>query len=190
MIELLRKRRSIRRYTRKRVDPASVGMLVETLLRSPSSRDIRPAEFIIVDDPGLLEKLALCKEHGSAFLKGAALGVVICADSRKSDVWVEDCSIAAILAQMTALSLGLGSCWIQIRKRKHDAGLTSGQYIRKLLGLPRHVAVEAIVAIGRPAESPKPVRESTLKYGNVRHNNYAVIYPYSKGRKNESRGNK
>ena len=180
MMELLRKRRSIRRYAKKRVDPSAVRLLIEALLRAPSSRDIRPAEFIIVDDPALLEKLALCKEHGSAFLKGAPLGVVVCADSRKSDVWVEDCSIAAILVQMTALSLGLGSCWIQIRKRKHAAGLSSERYIRKLLALPRHVAVEAVIAIGHPAETRKPVKNSSLKYGNVRHNGYSAIYPFSR----------
>src|SRR5574340_493146 len=115
MMNLVRKRRSIRTYTREPVDRESLDLLVEAMLRSPSSRNRQPWEFVIVDDPQLLSKLSEAKEHGSGFLQNAPLGIVVCADSAKSDVWVEDCSIAAILVQMVAQSLGLGSCWIQIR---------------------------------------------------------------------------
>src|SRR5689334_18493035 len=111
MIELVRKRRSIRSYTKEPVENDKLKLLVETLLRAPSSRNINPWEFIVVDDREMLQKLATAKEHESTFLKGAALGIVVCADSTKSDVWVEDCSIASILVQMVAESLGLGSCW-------------------------------------------------------------------------------
>ena len=58
MIELLRQRRSIRKYTGKPVDPHLTNLLVEALLRAPSSRNINPWEFIIVDDRQLLAKLA------------------------------------------------------------------------------------------------------------------------------------
>ena len=30
-----------------------------------------------------------------------------------NDTWIEDASIAAIIVQLTALPIGLGSCWIQ-----------------------------------------------------------------------------
>jgi nitroreductase len=97
MIDLLRKRRSIRTYTREPVDPLIIELLVEALLRAPSSRGINPWEFIIVDDRELLARLARAKQHGSAFLEHAAVGIVVSADTTKSDVWVEDCSIAAIV---------------------------------------------------------------------------------------------
>ncbi len=176
MIDLLRKRRSIRKYAGKPVDKKTLGLLIEALLRAPTSRDIQPCEFIIVDDAELLSGLSESKEHGSQFLRNAALGIVVCADSTKSDVWVEDCSIASILVQMAAVSLGLGSCWIQIRNRKHDAKKTSEKYIQKLLGLPPHIKVEAIMSIGHPGESRKPVPKSKLKYEKVRRNNYSEQY--------------
>jgi nitroreductase len=172
MIELVRNRRSIRSYTGKPIDGAAMALLVETLLRAPSSRNINPWEFIVVDDPALLEKLAASKQHGSSFLKGAASGIVVCADETKSDVWVEDCSIAAILAQMTAQSLGLGSCWIQIRKRPHDSATSAEAFIQELLGLPAHVRVESIISIGHPAETRKPLPADQLQYDKVRHNRY------------------
>ena len=100
MIKLLRKRRSIRKYAKKPV-PASVQKrLVEALLRSPSSRDIRPWQFIMVDDPALLAKLSRSKAHGAEFLARAPLGIVLCGDETRSDVWIEDCSIASIIAQL------------------------------------------------------------------------------------------
>lgn len=176
MIDLLRKRRSIRAYTGEPVGREAVELLLEALLRAPSSRGIDPWEFILVDDRETLTRLSAAKQHGSDFLKGAALGIVVCADSTKSDVWVEDCSIASILVQMTALSLGLGSCWIQIRNRQHDRDTTSEQYIQELLGLPGHVTVESIISIGHPAEKRRPLSAGSLEYGKVRHNSYASLW--------------
>ncbi len=180
MIELVRKRRSMRAYTPEPVDRQSLDLLVETLLRAPSSRNINPWQFIVVDDRDLLKKLSTAKAHGSAFLKGAALGIVICADSTKSDVWVEDCSIASILVQMVAESLGLGSCWIQIRLRPHDADSTAEAYIQELLGLPEHVKVESIVSIGHPKERRQPLRADELQYDKVKHNSYGECWSKSR----------
>jgi nitroreductase len=184
MIDLLRKRRSIRSYETGPLEKKVVGLLTEALLRAPSSRDIQPCEFILVDDPELLGKLSLSKEHGSRFLCGAALGVVICADSTKSDVWVEDCSIASILVQVTAQSAGLGSCWIQIRNRHHTSELTAEEYIQQTLGIPAHIKVEAIISIGRPSEKRAPVPKAALKFDKIRHNGYSEPYaPASLSRK-------
>lgn len=172
MIELLRKRRSIRKYTDQPVESEKITILTEALLRAPSSRSINPWEFIVVDDQSVLQQLATAKQHGSDFLKGAPLGIVICADSAKSDVWVEDCSIAAILAQMTALTLGLGSCWIQIRNRSRKSGETSEAFIQQLLGIPEHVKVECIIAIGYPAETRRGLPAAQLQKAKVKSNHY------------------
>src|SRR3989304_1257735 len=117
MIDLLRKRRSIRVYEDRKIEFEKIEILKEALVRSPSSRSINPWEFIFVDEKELLQKLSQAKEHGSEFLEDAAVGIVVCGDEKRSDVWVEDCSIASILVQMVAQSIGLGSCWIQIRNR-------------------------------------------------------------------------
>jgi len=178
-IELLRQRRSIRKFTGEKIDPETTVLLEEALLRAPSSRGINPWEFVFVDDPELLVRLARSKQHGSEFLKGVPLAIVVCADAAKSDVWVEDCSIAAIIVQLAALSLGLGSCWVQIRNRQHDGSRSSEDYIQELLGLPDFVRVEAIVGIGRPGDTKTPVPAGDLQYDKVRHNTYALPYPRS-----------
>jgi len=172
MIELLRKRRSIRKYTGKNIEPEKIELLKEAVLRSPSSRNFDPWEFIFVDDKEVLKQLALSKPHGAKFLEYAALGIVVCADEQQSDVWVEDCSIASILVQMAALSIGLGSCWIQIRKRSYDEKTTSEDYIKDLLNLPGNIKVESIISIGYPVENREPVPKEELKYEKIRLNGY------------------
>jgi len=170
MIELLRARRSIREYSDRPIEAEKVEWLKEAVLRSPSSRNIDPWEFVFVDDGQLLKKLSRCKPHGADFLEQAALGIVICADREASDVWVEDCSIAAILVQMVAQSIGLGSCWVQVRSRMHDGVMSSERYIQTLLGLPAHLAVECIIAVGYPAEHREPLPKEGLKVSKIRMN--------------------
>jgi nitroreductase len=172
MIDILRTRRSIRKYEKKVIHKESLEILKEALLRCPSSRGINPWMFVFVDDPDLLRLLAQAKEHGSSFLKDAALGIVVCGDEIKSDVWVEDCSIASIVAQLTAQFLGLGSCWIQIRKRPHSQEKTAEEYIREILGIPQHLNVESIISIGYPAETKKPIPAEQLESAKIRYNKY------------------
>jgi len=172
MIELLRARRSIRAYTDRPIEPRKLELLKEAVLRSPSSRNIDPWEFIFVTDQRLLEKLAVCKPHGAAFLAQAALGIVVCGDSHESDTWIEDCAIASILVQMAAQSLGLGSCWVQVRSRRFDEQTTSEEYLQKLLQIPEHIKVESIIAVGYPAENPEPLPRERLRDARIHGNTY------------------
>ena len=172
MIEILRSRRSIRKYEKKGIDSNVLDIFKEALLRCPSSRGINPWVFIFVDNHDLLNRLSQAKEHGSGFLKDAPLGIVVCGDETKSDVWVEDCSIASIVIQLTAHSLGLGTCWIQIRNRFHKKETTSEQYIQELLGIPEHLRVECVISIGYPAETKTPLPFERLDFDKIKHNGY------------------
>jgi nitroreductase len=167
MMDLLRMRRSIRKYKDKDIDPRTIDDLKEAVLRAPSSRGINPWRFFFVTDRELLSRLSKAKEHGSDFIKGAPLGVVICADERESDVWVEDCSIASIILQLAGLSLGLGSCWIQIRNRSYSRDRSSEDYVREVLGLPQGLKVESMIAFGYPDEVLELVHRDQLEYGKI-----------------------
>mgnify|MGYP001068825179 CR=1 FL=1 len=117
-------------------------------------------------------KLSESKPHGASFLAEAALGIVILGDSEKSDVWVEDCSIASILVQLTAQSLGLGTCWIQIRNRSYNKDVTSEEYIQAFLKIPDHIKVESIIAFGYPTEERSGVTKEELDYSKIRKDVY------------------
>ncbi|MBN1980860.1 MAG: nitroreductase family protein [Chitinivibrionales bacterium] len=171
-LELLRTRRSVRTYRKSPLSPHTIETLKEAVLRSPSSRDINPWRFIFVDDVLLLDRLACCKKHGSEFLAEAGLGVVICGDETSSDVWVEDCSIAAIILQLACHDLGLGSCWSQVRNRIHDTATTAEAYIQSLLGLPSTLRIECIIGIGYPETDSEPREEKKLELNKIGFNEF------------------
>ena len=172
MIELLRNRRSARKYKPQRIEPEKAELLKEALLRSPTSKRINHPEFVFVDEKPLLSELSRAKPHGSSFLENAALAIVVCGNEKRSDVWVEDCSIASILVQMTALSLGIGSCWVQIRLRQHGDTGTAEQHVQSLLGIPQHMRVESIIALGYPDQENDPISGDQLKGERIHSNRY------------------
>ena len=172
ILDLLRKRRSIRQFLPGAVEPEKVDALVEAAVRTPTSRGRNPWHFIVVDDRSLLDKLGQAKQHGSAFLSAAPLAIVVAADTGKSDVWIEDCSIAAIVLQLAAENLGLGSCWAQVRLRSHDGTSTADRYVKELLGLPDSYAVECIVGVGYPAEEKPGHPADALPFERVHRNRF------------------
>ena len=171
-IDLLRSRRSVRQYQAQPVEVEKIDLLVEAVLRSPSSRGFNPWEFVVVDDPEIIVSLSKAKPHGASFLAKAPLAIAVCADPKKSDVWIEDVSIATLLLHLTATDLGLGSCWIQLRKRDYDSTRTAGEYAASVLGLPKGFEVSAIMAIGYPAQEPAPHPHTSLQREKVSLNRY------------------
>jgi nitroreductase len=169
---IIRQRRSIRKYLPKKIEPDKIEELIEAALRAPSSRNFKPCSFIFVTESTTLAKLAHAKESGSAFLDNAALAVVVCADSARSDVWVEDASIASTYLLLAAESLDLGACWIQIRKRMHNSEMTAESYIAELLGIPDSLSVLSIIAIGYPDEQKSPHPREQLEHDKVHREKY------------------
>lgn len=170
--KLIEKRRSIRKFKQKNIEQRKVDKLIETALRAPSSRGFNPWRFIIIDNKDILCKLSKSKPHGSSFLKDAALGIVVCGDIEKSDVWVEDTSIAAIFIQLAAESLELASCWVQIRKREHNKTLSANKYVKELLSIPDNMNVASIIAIGYPDEDKQGHSKKFLQTEKIFYNNY------------------
>jgi nitroreductase len=172
LLDLLRKRRSIRQFTKQAIEPEKMDALIEAAVRTPTSRGNNPWEFIVVTDPEMLERLGKAKAHGSGFVANATLAIVFAADTTKSDVWTEDCSIAAMMVQMTAEELGLCSCWAQIRLRPHNEKYSAEEYIKGLLALPASHAVECVVGIGYAAEEKPGHPAAALPFGQVHREKY------------------
>lgn len=177
-IELERKRRSIRKYKDRPVEPEKIELLVEAALYAPSSRAFRPWEFVVVQDRSLIAKLAKAKSSGSSFVAGAPLVIVVCADTEKSDVWIEDASIASTMILLAAQSADLGACWVQIRNRRCDETKTAEEHIREVLRLPDRVAVLAVIAVGYPDEVKSPHSGDELLYAQVHDTQFGR--PWSK----------
>ena len=174
VLSLLQKRRSIRQFHDRPIEEEKIEKLVEALLRSPSSRGFNPWDFIVVDDRELIRKLSRSKAHGSEFLARAPLAVVLTGSPQRSDVWIEDCSIASIILQLAAESLGLGSCWVQIRLRLHRDGRTSEDYLKSALNLPDGQRILAVVGIGYPAEEKPGHPLDSLEWQKVHRNRFGT----------------
>lgn len=173
MLDILRQRRSVRHYTPRAIEPEILDQLREAVLRSPSSRGLDPWEFVFVTDKALLQALSTAKPHGAHFLRDAALGVVVLGDEGKADTWIEDCAIASIILQLACESLGLGSCWVQIRLRAHGEGKSAEERVREILGIPPHLRVESVISIGYPARSLAGHPRETLKDHTIRTDTYS-----------------
>jgi nitroreductase len=162
LIDLLRKRRSIRQFQDKPVEQEKINVLTEAALRAPSSRGLYPWEFVIVQNKETLEALSQAKPHGATFLKNAPLAIVVCGDPAKCDVWVEDCSIASLLLHLAATDLGLGSCWIQLRLREYNEQQSASEKAAQILGVSDGLEVQTIIAIGYPKQEAQGHDASTL----------------------------
>jgi nitroreductase len=167
LIDLLRSRRSIRAFTDQPVEQEKLDLLIEAMLRAPAQPGKAPWEFVVVSDRETIAALSLAKAQGSAFLKDAAVVVVVCAHPQISDVWVEYASIATLLLHLEAHDLGLGSCWVQVRLREHDGQRSAEHYIAELLGLEPATTVEAMVAVGYPGEAKTGHPTSSLPHDKV-----------------------
>lgn len=172
MIDLLRTRRSIRKFTEQPIEPEKLEILKEAILRAPSSKNSNACEFIFIDEAELIQKLAHCKLHGAAPLQTAKLAVAVLVDESKTVAWIEDSSIAAFVTHLTAHSLGLGSCWIQVRGRDYSEEITSEAYVCETLHVPEGFRVLSIVAIGYPQRTHEGKSFSELNFGKIRKNEF------------------
>ena len=160
-------RRSHRKFTNEEISADDVRLILRAALLSPTSKSQRAWQFVVVDDPLDIEKIADAKDLGSQFLKGAPLVVVVLGDPMQNDCWVEDGSIAAISMQYQAEELGLGSCWAQMRGRGLSDGTTADTVIRGVLDIPDNLNVLCVIGFGHKADEQKPQNEDKLKREKV-----------------------
>jgi nitroreductase len=176
MYDLLKTRRSIRKYSSKMVEKDKVDTLIKSILLAPSGHNAKPVEVIYVEDKEILKKLSFSKVKGSKFLEFTPQCFVILGNEDKTDIWIEDSSIAMTIAHLSAKSLGLGSCLIQIRNRKTPEGILSEDYIRDIFDIPKNIRVEALLAFGYPDEEKNLYDEENLRYSVVFKDKYGSSY--------------
>ena len=165
--DMLFTRHSIRKYTDEPIDVEHVKLLLEAALLAPSGKSVRPWEFVVVEDKEVLAKMSECRPFGSGPVAKCKLAIVVCGDPGKTDVWVEDCTIAATYIQLQAEALGLGSCWIQMRGRFDKDNNDSADLIRELLDIPGEQQVECIIVLGHKDEVRRPVDPDKLLWEKV-----------------------
>lgn len=171
LLDLMVKRRSIRKYTNKKIEAEKIEMLKKSALLSPTSKNKQGWEFIFIENKETLEKLSRVKNKGGFMIKDAALSIVVTVKSTDNDVWIEDGSIAATHIYLMAEELGLGCCWVQLRNRYNDdeGNIKASELTRDILSVPQDMEVLCLLSIGYKEESPKPTNLEDLKYSKIHY---------------------
>lgn len=168
LLDLMRSRRSVRRYTDEKISDDALKKIVSAALLAPSGHAKYPCEFIVVTNREMLDKMSHCRKSNIAkMLSEATAAVVVIADREKSETIVEDCSVAMMNMELMATSLGIGNCWIQVRGREAEDDSTSEDFLRGIVGFPENFACQSILSLGMPARPPKPRELDKLKFEKV-----------------------
>ena len=174
--ELIKARRSMRKFTLEPVSAEDTRLLLRAGLMSPSSKGLHSWEFVVVEDSETIEALSRCKAQGAEFLAGAPMAIVVVGNPEVSDVWIEDASVASTMILLQAEDLGLGACWVQIRDRKDALGGDAEENVRRVLGLPVKLRVLSILAVGHKGMERKPFNEDRLLWDKVHF--YSPLIPF------------
>jgi nitroreductase len=154
-IDAIMTRRSVRRYTREPVDDATVQALLRAAMQAPSAANEQPWALVVIDDRATLDAIPSFSPY-AAVVRGAPLGILVCADTRSlpfpsPGFWIQDCSAAIQNLLLAAHALGLGAVWTGVSPLE-DRVAGFARHCR----LPAGVMPVAFVVLGRPAEEPAP----------------------------------
>lgn len=167
IIEIFRHRRSVRRYDDTPVSEEALRIILEAGLTAPTGNNRREVEAIVTTDRDKLEVLSRCRKSGTQMLESAGAAIIVIADKSKSDVWIEDASIAMAYMHLAADALGLGSCWVQVWKRESPDGTPVEDKIRGLLGIPEHMRVVAMLSLGNISDHPSHHDSGYMDFSKV-----------------------
>jgi len=155
VMEAVRSRRSVRKFTGEEISPEEEAKLKEALLWAPSAGNLQSRKYYFVKDRELKARLASAA-LGQGFIALAPLVVVGCSDKRISTRYgergvelymIQDVAAGIMSMMLAAASEGLGTVWVGAF---HEAVVT------EVLQLPEHLRPVAIVPVGHPAKIPSP----------------------------------
>ena len=158
LIDIVKKRCSVRDYSSRPVEKEKLEYILEAARLAPSACNHQPWRFVVIQDDKLLQKLQGCYEKD--WFKTAPLCIVICGDhetswKRKYD-GKDHCDIDIAIATdhliLAATELGLGTCWVCA---------FDPASCREALQLPDALEPIVMVAVGYPQN--EDVWKTTVK---------------------------
>lgn len=153
--DLIVSRRTVRRFRRDPVPRETLARIANAGRLAPSAANLQPLEFVAVDDDAVRKAVFPCLRW-AAYIAPAgnpapgeepAAYVVLLVNSNVREKGYEyDAGAAMENMILAARDEDLGSCWlISVDKER----------IREILGVPGDYRVDAVLALGFPAEDPE-----------------------------------
>lgn len=175
LIEILQKRRSIRRYKPYDIPDSDLETILNAARLAPSTNNSQSWRFIVVKNPEI--KALLGQPAQQRFITHANAIIVVlgvqqgsCCPGNQARWHIQDPMIAADHLVLAATALGYGSCWIATYESRPTEFI---QQVKTALNIPETTDIVVLVALGVPDEHPaprlrKPLDEIafTEKYGN------------------------
>jgi nitroreductase len=143
-------RSSVRAYKATDVEKEKLRKILEAARLSPSASNRQEWKFIVVKSKETKKKLAKAA-FGQSFIGEAPVVIVACGTDSKAimacgqPAYTVDVSIACAFIILQAYELGLGTCWIGAFKEDET---------KKILSIPEHVRVVAVIPVGYPNQAP------------------------------------
>jgi nitroreductase len=148
ILEVLKKRRSIRKYQTKPVEKDKVLKVLEAARLGPSAANRQPCQFIVVTDENARERLR--SSYNEDWFVRAPVVIVGCVNPKESwrrkdreEYWKVDAAIAMQNLILAATELGLGTCWVARFDEKAA---------KKALDIPKEFKIVAMTPLGYPDE--------------------------------------
>jgi nitroreductase len=148
MLEEIRTRRSIRKFTTDAVDDQTLDRIIEMGTWAPSGLNNQPWKFVIVRDRDLKIELSRQTKY-SHIIKGAPVCIAVFLDNAESYNRVKDIQAMGACIQNMLLAvhhLGLGGVWL-------GEILNNREAVEKILDVPESCELMAVVALGHPGEA-------------------------------------
>lgn len=158
IIEIIKTRRSVRKFTPDPVSEDLVEKILEAGRWAPSGLNNQPWRFAIVRDSERIMEISKFTHYGRIVLGAQVLIPVFLATDRIYHREKDIQGIGACLQNMLLEihSLGLGAVWLgEIIKSNLD--------IKRLLGLGDDLELMAVLALGYPRETPPTPRRKALR---------------------------
>lgn len=152
-MEIIKGRRSIRRFSRQPVEPDKIERLLEAARWAPSSGNRQPWQFVVITRAQTIATLKMILPGVMGNMTAGPVLLGICLDTLRRSEWSEidlGCALQNLL--LCAHSLGLGACAI---------GGFDRALVRELLQLPDESDLCMLVTLGYPSAlaSAPPRRE-------------------------------
>lgn len=147
MLHLIKSRRSIRKFTARRIDDALVEQIIEAGTWAPSGLNNQPWKVAIIREPVTRKAIAPLTRYGP-ILEGAPVLIAIFLDTASSYDRTKDIQAIGAFIQNMLLAVhasGLGAVWLGEILKNKDA-------VSQILNAPDTLELMAIVALGHPAE--------------------------------------
>ncbi len=155
--DVLKERRSIRKYASDPVPEDKLKRILEAGRLAPSWANKQCWRFIVVQDPEKKKKLAASMPESNPARKAvgetAPAVIVLCADPEASgkqdgkDYYLLDSGLAMQQLMLAANAEGLGTCWI---------AWFDEAAVREACAVPPEFRVVALTPLGVPEKQPSP----------------------------------